>query len=155
MVLGYGEAPKPVFVVDRTQEHVDLLKRLFAKDWFNLSTSEQEQWRNEAAKGAYNHTDLNRVEAAVARLAADLGLTLTTKTDWTLWDVPTQPEMVRYLNNVAAVRDACPWEMNFPSLPDSMANLSYEMANNIEMVLLMVDTKNQTARSGEIYCGEV
>lgn len=155
MVLGYAEAPKPLFITDRTQEHVDLLKRLRSKGWSNLSADEQEQWRTEAAKGAYNYTDLNRVESAVARLASDLGLTLTTKTDWTLWDVPTQADMTRYLNNVFAVRDACPWEMNFPTLPDSMMNLTIEVANNIEKVLLMVHTKNQTARSGEIYCSEV
>lgn len=144
-----------LFIVNRTQEHVDLLKRLRKKGWSNLSADEQELWRSEAAMGAYNYTDLNRVETAVAQLATEMGLSLTTKTNWTVWDVPTQADMTRYLNNVFAVRDACPWEMDFPTLPDSMINLTIEVANNIERVLLMVHTKNQTARSGEIYCGEV
>ena len=148
-------ATADLFVVDRTQEHVDLLKRLHKKGWVNLSSEEQEQWYGEAAKGAYNYTDLNRVESWVSKLAADLGLTLTTKTDWTVWDIPTQTDMTRYLSNVAAVRDACPWEMDFPTLPESMSDLTYETANNIETVLLMVYVENSIARSGEIYSGEV
>lgn len=155
-ILVQSESAEPLFVVDRTQEHVDLLKRLRRKGWVNLTDDEKEQWATEASKGAYNHTDLNRVEAAVEKLAENLELVLTTKTDWTLWDVPTQDEMSRYLSNVVAIRDACPIEMSFPTLPSSMNELTYETANNIEMVLLLVyGSTSVFARSGELYCGEV
>lgn len=143
------------FIVDRTQAHVDLLKKLQSVGWANLSSYEQEQWYGEASKGAYNYTDLNRVETAVATLAEDLGLTLTTKTNWTVWDIPTRTDMARYLSNVKRIRDACPGEMEFPTLPDDMSDLTYEAANNIETVLLMVFAGNPVARSGEVYCGEV
>lgn len=129
------------FVTDRNLDHVSLLKRLHAKGWSSMTASEQEAWYAEAAKGAYNYTDLNRVESAVAELAESLGLTLTTKTDWSLWDVPVQAEMERYLNNIIAVREACPGDLEFPSLPDSMCGLDYEGANNIEKVLRLVYTK--------------
>lgn len=156
MVLGQVESPKPLFVVDRTQEHVDLLKRLRRKGWANLTDEEKEQWASEASKGAYNYTDLNRVESAVEKLAENFGLVLTTKTDWTLWDVPTRDEMNRYLTNVIAIRDACSSDMEFPVLPSSMDELTYETANNIEMVLLLVyGSASVFARSGELYCGEV
>lgn len=144
-----------MFVVDRTREHVDLLKRLRLKGWVNLTDDEKEQWTTEASKGAYNYTDLNRVESAVEKLAENLGLVLTTKTDWTLWDIPTPDEMNRYLANVAAIRDAYSGKINFPVLPSSMNELTYEMANNIEMVLFLVYSSTTFARSGEIYCGEV
>lgn len=125
-------------ITDRTQYHVTLLNRLRKKPWNSMTSSEQMAWNGEAAKGAYNYTDLNRVETAVSELAVELGLSLTTKTNWTLWDIPVQSDMDRYLGNVAAIRDACPGEVAFPDLPDSMNNLSFEGANSIEKVLLLV-----------------
>lgn len=145
-----------------------------------MSASEQTAWYGEAAKGAYNYTDLNRVETAVAELAGMIGLTLTIKNDWTQWDIPVQADMERYLNNVVAIRDACPGHVEFPNLPDSMSGLTFEGANNIEKVLLLAyevvshdctlgefvlgectlggtipQGTDSTIRSGEIYCGEV
>lgn len=155
MNLGCSDSSAPLFIVDRTQAHVDLLNKLRKKAWGEMSEEEQEQWYGEATKGAYNYTDLNRVESAVAKLASELGLTLSTKTDWTLWDVPVQADMERYLSNVAAIRDACPGELVFPVLPNSMGELTYEGANSIEMVLLIVHSRCAIARSGELYCGEV
>jgi hypothetical protein len=95
-------------------------------------------WNGDAAKGAYNYTDLNRVETAVTEIAWKLGLTLTTKTDWTLWDIPVAAEMERYLSNIVAIRDACPDVVGFPVLPTSMDRLTYEGANSIEKVLMLV-----------------
>jgi hypothetical protein len=127
-----------------------------------MTSSEQAIWYGEAAKGAYNYTDLNRVETAVSELAGMLGLSLATKTNWTLWDVPTQSEMERYLGNVVAIRDACPGDVSFPTLPNRMSGLTFNGANSIEMVLLLVyreltgESKNADyIRSGEIYSGEV
>lgn len=93
-------------ITDRTQFHVDRLKALLAKGYLNFSASERSEWAGDAQKGAYNHTDLNRVESAVAELASDLMLNLETKTNWTKWDIPTQMEMNRYLGNVRKIRVA-------------------------------------------------
>lgn len=170
-------------ITDRTQYHVTLLNRLRKKSWSSMTASEQSVWYGEAAKGAYNYTDLNRVEAAVAELAEMLGMTLTTKTDWTLWDVPVASEMERYLGNVVAIRDACPGSPTFPEIPASMSGLTYEGANNIEKVLMLAyqsikenehecvlgkfvlgkctligttsENTDSSIRSGDIYCGEV
>lgn len=125
-------------ITDRTQYHVTLLNRLRKKPWNSMTSSEQTAWNGEAAKGAYNYKDLNRVETVVSELAVELGLSLTTKTNWTLWDIPVKSEMDRYLANVVAIRDACPGDVTFPDLPDSMNNLTYEGANSIEKVLLLV-----------------
>ena len=126
-------------ITDRTQYHVALLNRLRKKSWRNMTASEKLAWNGEAAKGAYNYTDLNRVEAAVKELAEQLGLNLVTKTDWTLWDIPVASEMERYLGNIAAIRDACPGEVVFPTLPATMSGLTIEGANNIERVLHLVN----------------
>lgn len=125
-------------VTDRSQKHIDLLNKLSKKTWNQMTPDEKTVWLTEAAMGAYNYFDLNRVESAVAELAATLGLTLVTKTDWSVWDCPQQSQMERYLGNVVAIRNACDPNGNilgFPPLPDSMDHLTLEYANNIEKVL--------------------
>jgi hypothetical protein len=142
-------------VTDRTQHHVDRLKKLQEIGWDNFSESQKEEYRGYAAKGAYNYTDMNRVENAVAEIAPLLNLTLTTRTNWNYWRnwyydyyyaisghpvdgwgvYPWEAELDRYLNNVKEIRDACPSDLDFPPLPSNMDCLTYESANNIEKVL--------------------
>ena len=89
-----------------------------------------------ATKGAYNYSDLNRVERAVSEIADLVGLSLTTKTDWAMWDIPKSADMVRYLNNVAVIRDLITNKSGVPETPNSMNNLTYNGANDIEKILL-------------------
>jgi hypothetical protein len=92
----------------------------------------------EVTKGAYNYSDLNRVETAVASLAEQMGLTLRTKTDWSLWIAPLQSGMERYLDNVKTLVNKYGETHDistFPPLPDSMNHLTWEGANNIEICL--------------------
>lgn len=84
-------------------------------------------------KGAYNYSDLNRVERAVAEISDLAGLGLVTKTDWQMWDIPIGSDMTRYLSNVKTIRDY--FSIDIP-LPESMNNLTYAYANNIESILL-------------------
>lgn len=143
-------------ITDRTQAHVDRLKRLREKGWLNLSASEKAEWYDIASKGAYNYTDLNRVESAVAEIAEALGITLSTKTNWTMWDYPTRNEMSRYLGNVGAIRDACPNAKSIPSVPLKMTGLTFDMANRIEEILLAARrSADSISRCGELFCGEV
>ena len=86
-----------------------------------------------ATKGAYNHSDLNRVERAVAEISDIENLGLVTKTTWRMWDVPTESEMNRYLGNIGVLRDRYSIDI---SLPDTMSGLTYETANNIEKIIL-------------------
>ena len=144
------------FVTDRTQAHIDRCKALSKIGWDNMTAAERAEWSGVASKGAYNYTDLNRVEAAVSELASLFGLTLTVKTDWGLWDNPTQSQMERYLGNVVAIRNACPGSVDFPTLPDRMNGLTYEMANNIEKTLsLAYRCVDAIPRAGELFVGEV
>ncbi len=106
-----------------------------------------------ATKGAYNYSDLNRVERAVAEIAEFLGINLVTKTDWTMWDVPHESDMERYLNNVKEIRNALSSDI---ALPESMSELNYNGANNIEKVLSIVYEANRnSSRCGEMFCGEL
>lgn len=104
-------------------------------------------------KGAYNYSDLNRVERAASELSDIYGLNLVTKTDHSSWDVPTQSDMERYLYNVGEVRKSCGSSVNPPA---SMMGLTYSGANDIEKILLAgYNVAKASYRSGELYCGEV
>lgn len=113
----------------------------------------------------YNASDLNRVGAAVQYVAerfAAQGYTVTVspKTDWLASDIPTASELETYRQNIAALRALLAVMPTTPEAPDSMAGLTYTEANDIEQILLDLDTLLTNAalawyQSGEIYAGEV
>lgn len=88
-----------------------------------------------ATKGAYNYSDLNRVERAVAEISDRSGLGLTTKINWVMWDIPTEADMSRYLWNISVIRQNLIGSANVPAVPTTMNNFTYEQANNIELIL--------------------
>lgn len=107
----------------------------------------------EATKGAYNYSDLNRVERAVKEIAEILGVVVETKTDWTNWDMPTKNEVERYLGNVRLIQSVCG---ETTLLPDSLNKMTYDTANKIESALMRCRTIAEAAlRCGEVFCGEV
>lgn len=129
--------------------------------------------RNEAdvlmgtVKGVYQDTDLNRVETAVAEIAAQfrslgISLELVVKTDWappedfSLWTWVTESQMTRYLENVSAISRLFLVPIN---LPRSMSDLNWEGANNIEKIVKAAAERIAAIKqiyrySGEIYAGE-
>lgn len=107
----------------------------------------------EATKGAYNFSDLNRVELAVKEIADILGVSLSTKTNWTIWDVPTKTQLDRYLGNVRRIQELCGENT---VLPENINKLTYSVANEIEAVLLRCrNIAERLPRCGEPFCGEV
>lgn len=86
-----------------------------------------------ATKGAYNYSDLNRVERTVAEISDELGLGLVTKTNWTMWDVPRASDWQRYIDNIKAIRTAYGRNITLPEIGEG---LTYGFANNIELILL-------------------
>lgn len=133
------------FIEDRTYDDVALLKELTAKGWKNLTPEERESWYSAREKGAYNFTDLNRIEGIVAELDRWFEIGLETKTDWTAIDMPTKADMERYLGNVASIRSFCTNLFSgagylFPVLPETMGKLTWYYANAIEQVLHLANT---------------
>lgn len=180
-------------ITDRTQAHVDRLKQLIKIGWQNMTDDEKAEYiggadqlldannqplfdsQNEpiysadpgVQKGAYNYTDLNRVEEAVDYIADELvqapadlqafatslGVAwdssfelpydendytgLTVKTDWTDEDIPNVTDMARYLGNLLLIQAALPV---LTVAPSSMNALDYNGANAIEQMLKEVDT---------------
>ena len=116
-------------------------------------------------KGFYNDSDLNRVGAAMAYIRDrfnDNGydVDISPDTAWTESDIPTPDDMTLYLGCLGTLRAVLPLPEGTPKVPDSMENLTYVTANDIEKILETVDdvlTKSITFvwYSGDIYSGEV
>ena len=150
-------------ITDRTAQDVYRWQELKAKGYANMTASERTEWAS--CKGAYNYTDLNRVEAAVRVIAEklnalDIPVSLTTKSDWTNKDVPTKGDMSRYLGNVLQLRDASSGLYYAPQPPSTMEKLDYVGANDIEKTLLYINRwadgmKDAQKYAGEFYGGEL
>jgi hypothetical protein len=151
-------------ITDRTQFDVDRVKELKKKGWANMTPKERAEWEA-GLKGAYNYTDLNRVQSAVRYLRdrfADVGyfVDVSDAKTWTSEDVPTQSEMTKYFADVRAIHGVIPL-FDTPNIEwIAMFGLNYSNANHIEQILLNADTllSNMIASfaySGDIYGGEL
>jgi hypothetical protein len=151
-------------ITDRTQQDVNRVNALAKKGWENMTQEERSEWEN-GMKGAYNSTDLNRVQSAVRYLQdrfAGVGYSigLSDLKTWTKKDGPTLTELNNYLADVRAIRGVLTLLKTTPPVPDTMVGLTYIKANNIEQILLDVDRllSNMVASfvySGEFYGGEL
>lgn len=118
-------------------------------------------------KGRYNATDLNRVERAVEELL-QLGKALDIPGQWSIktdWDLPeafdsyywiTESQMARYLGNVERLCSAVELAAE---LPQTMAHLTYQGANQIEQALCLAEKRilnilDTFRYSGELFAGE-
>lgn len=161
-------------ITDRTQADVDrakYLNSLFGYDpktdtlvWYGTE-AELAEWSGAKLKGAYKYTDLNRVGAAMAYVAGRLTaagyyVPITPKTDWTDEDWMTPTTAGAYLDALRLLRSQYALYDTTPNVPDSMDGLTVDAANDIEKILLDIDSllENIMASwyySGEVYCGEV
>lgn len=101
---------------------------------------------NGTKKGYYNAEDLNRVSDAMEYLVSELqrygyGVPRYVKGPvWTQDDIPTVPQMEQYRQNVAAVRSVLEVLNTTPETPNSMEKLTYQKANDLEKILVDVET---------------
>ena len=117
------------------------------------------------AKGFYNATDLNRVSAAVEYVAGrfqalDYDCPVSVKKDWSESDTPTASQMETYRQNIAILRRQIAVMQSTPETPETIRQLNYIRANNIEQILLDLDTLIEKLMkswyfSGELYAGEI
>ena len=152
-------------ITDRTDQDVDRVKVLMAKAWQDMTPEEQAEWSS-PMKGAYNHTDLNRVGGALNYVRDRLvnagylqQSVFTAKTDWIVDDIPTFAEMADYLRYIPIVREALAQFPTTPSAPRDADEFDYNVANDIEKILVDVDeliTRMAAAAfySGDLFSGE-
>lgn len=151
-------------ITDRTQQDVARLQALAQKGFANMTDTERAEWLA-PSKGAYNVSDLNRVEEAVAYLHSRLNaygypVVIEPVRKWTANDVPTARDMARYIVNVKSIRKAFVTLPTTPAVPESMNGMTYAEANAIEQILTDVDrllhnTITSFTHSGEFYGGEL
>lgn len=120
---------------------------------------------SKTAKSFYNAADLNRVGAAVEYVAGrfqSLGYDcpVSVKKDWSESDTPTASQMETYRQNIATLRRQIAVMQSTPETPETIRQLDYIRANNIEQILLDLDALiNKLIKSwyfsGELYAGEV
>ena len=182
-------------VYNRTQADVSYAVSLAGKITEGKATdAELAEWVD-GLIGAYNAHDMNRVENAVdylqtylngvqaalddyrkERMVADDAywhtpwdaISLVTKKNWVLEDIPIESDLARYLSNVDVVTNAIAIAKR---LPENMEFLDYNGANEIERVLheeydagaeyetnakrLIDNTLAAFVYSGEFYGGEI
>ena len=106
-------------------------------------------------KGAYNYTDLNRIEEWCEYLSTQLTsfsypVSITTKTDWTMADFPTASQMNRIRSNVKKIKDAY---YSFTSVPSNLNLMTYSKANQLEKVLAEINSLFNNMRNWFVYSG--
>ena len=160
-VLFYGGM---YLITDRTAADVARWQALRDKGFDAMTAAERAEWLG-SMKGAYGYTDMNRVEGAVAYIAQKLTalgfpFSPTVKINWSMEDIPTRADMLRYFGNVASLRSQLPVYSGISVPPSAGDRMDYTTANELEKVLLeinhMVDMIPESwIYSGEIYSEEV
>lgn len=151
-------------VFDRTLEDVQYVQQLNTLKLSRMSTEQLTEYLSNL-KGAYNASDLNRVESVVNYLIERLKITgnylnLSTKTSWTTYEYLLFAEAERYLHNVDTIKSCFISPDNMPDVPTDLDNLNFQEANDIEKILYMVDAiitniPQAWLYSGDIFTGEV
>lgn len=152
-------------ITDRTRADVERWKALRNKCWLETTDNEKSEWLT-PMKGCYNSNDLNRVESAVqyiSELFVSNGyyyFVPKVKTSWSAKDRPTVEDMERYFANVEKLRSTLPLYSTTPSAPTIKNKMDWQVANDLEQILLDVHeviTKliESWYYSGDLYVGEV
>lgn len=117
---------------------------------------------NLTSKGFYNYDDLNRIEQwckYIAELLNSYGyfVSIATKTNWTMLNLPTQSEMERIRTNINTLQQAY---FSFTQIPENLEYMTWQKANDVEKILHEIDTLisnmiSQFYYSNELFSGEV
>lgn len=150
-------------ITDRTAADYQHWEYLRNKGFLNMTEAEQTEWLAGNMKGSYNKGDLNRVGEALNYLRDRLTeagyITYQTnfiaKTNWTIASIPTADDLTHYLKCVSAIREALAQFESTPPTPTDTGALNIEEANNIEKILIDVETLINNMIAARFYCNDV
>ena len=146
-------------ITDRTERDVERWRVLHNKGYAALTEDERAEW-NAGLKGAYNHTDMNRVESAVVFITnrlLEVGIYVEpiVHPEWHIEDHPTKDDMQRYYDNIALLRSVLPLYTTTPAAPTTDKRLDYLTANAIEKILSDLDRQITAINQSWYYAGDV
>lgn len=144
-------------ITDRSKADVSAFYSLLAKPLYRWTTEEIDAFNNGLLKGGYWWTDLNRVTACMEYLDAELeklgyetgyepvivhfdSEPVVNKYTWLKEDKPTISQLDQYLENIEKIKSTLADIPTNPDAPSEMRKLSVEAANNIEKILLNLNT---------------
>lgn len=138
-------------ITDRSPADLELLRDMLATPLEDWTAEQLAEFNLAVSKGTYNYTDLNRVTACMdylneqlTALGYDTGyLEIETgpgRTEWEEPDTPTSKPMGTYLANLQALRSSLKVLTTTPETPESMAALTWTCANNIEQILIDIES---------------
>lgn len=150
-------------ITDRTAADYQEWLTLSQIPWSDMTTAQQTVW-SVPMKGAYNYTDLNRVGEAILSLQMFLigygySVSVDVRTDWTMGEWPSESEMTAYVESIASIRASVSVLSTTPAAPTSMDDGTVVIWNNIEQILLDVETvigymAAAFRHSGAAICGQ-
>lgn len=131
-------------ITDRSASDVRRVSEVSARIAAGTATAEEvAEWLG-GMRGAYNANDINRVGEAMLYLAQRLTgygypITVTPRTDWAYSDEFTPADAEAWLADVAAVRAVLAGG-GMPAVPADVEGMTIEEANDIERILVAVET---------------
>lgn len=133
-------------ITDRTESDVAEWARLRNKGLLGMTPAELETWMA-GMKGSYNPAiDMNRVGMAMEYVWTHMKsfgyviATISPKTDWEIGDIPTEDQLNHYLEDLKIMRSAISVTRDTPAAPETMDFFSWAEANNIERILVTLET---------------
>lgn len=112
--------------------------------------AEQAEWAA-GMKGALSYQDYNRIESGISEIASVVGASVSVKTSWDKNGYLTTTDAARWISNIKSIRAKCSGLASTPSSPSSFAKLYFPIVNEIEKILLDVET---LANDHVTYCSE-
>lgn len=150
-------------ITDRTKADYERFETLRNKGYDNMTFAERAEWSAGNMKGSYHHSDLNRVGEALNYLHDKLLAagyityqnTFIAKTDWTITSDITAADLTHYLKCVSNIREAMTQFATTPLAPKDTGALDIDEANNIEKILIDVETLINNMLATRFYCNDI
>ena len=151
-----------IFITDREEADLDHFLDLRGKIIDRTATPlEWDEFLLEM-RGRYNPLTLNRVGLIVQEIGALINVIVNPKTDWVYADVPSPVQFQQYLDDIEAIRariaptleapESVPVYI-IPPTPSTMDNLTLELANDIETILLYATAFIELLQGIYLPCG--
>ncbi len=147
-------------ITDRTESDVERAQDLISKGISNWTDEEVAEFLS-GLKGAYNASDLNRVESAVSyvfeRFAAN-GYDYPApqiKNTWQISEFMDSEETKRYLSNIRQLRARITVPIGTPKVAEDMEQFTFGKANDLERILEILDECISKLEQSFVYSDEI